>query len=163
MYQVVVFIHVISAITWVGGMLFLAMVMVPLGRRNPDVGFGAVRLAANKFVRIAWASMVVLAGSGAYLAWTQWGIRLDTFFTGGDWHLLDYLQRKTGLFVLVIIMSAAHDFWLGPRMMDRLEEARATGSPLPTGPRRLFVQWAARVNLLLVVWVVAFAVWMTRP
>ena len=55
MYQVVVFIHVISAIAWVGGMLFLAMVMVPLGRRNPDVGFGAVRLAANKFVRIAWA------------------------------------------------------------------------------------------------------------
>ena len=66
MHQVVVFIHVISAITWLGGMLFLAMVLVPLGRRNPEsVGFGATaQLAADKFVRVAWASMVVLAGSG---------------------------------------------------------------------------------------------------
>lgn len=164
MYQVVVFIHVISAITWLGGMLFLAMVMVPLGRRNPEFGFGAVRLAADKFVRIAWASMVVLAGSGAYLAWTQWGVRPDTFFTGGgDWNFLDYLQRKTGIFVIVIVLSAIHDFWLGPRMMERLEQARATGGEMPRGIGRLFVQWAARVNLLLVIWIIAFAVWMTRP
>ena len=45
-------------------------------------------------------------------------------------------------------------------MMDRLDEARASGGPMPTGPGRLFVQWAARVNLVLVIWVVAFAVWM---
>ena len=163
MHEVIVFVHVISAITWLGGMLFLAMVMVPLGRRNPDFGFGAVRMAAEKFVPVAWASMAVLAGSGAYLAWTQWGIRPDTFFTGGDWHFLDYLQRKTGIFVVVIVLSAAHDFWLGPRLMARLEAARSTGSPSPRGPARLFVQWAARINLLLVIWIVAFAVWMTRP
>ena len=53
-------------------------------------------------------------------------------------------------------------------MMDRLEAARSTGSPLPTGPGRLFVQWAARINLffrltLIVLWIVAFAVWMTDP
>jgi uncharacterized membrane protein len=106
--------------------------------------------------------MVVLAGSGAYLAWTQWGVRADTFF-GGEGHRVQFLQMKTGLFVIVIVLSLAHDFWLGPRMMDRLEEARSSDSPLPTGPARLFVQWAARVNLLLVIWVVAFAVWMTRP
>ena len=48
-------------------------------------------------------------------------------------------------------------------MMDRLEAARSSGAPLPTGPARLFVQWAARVNLLLVLAVVALAVVMTRP
>ena len=48
-------------------------------------------------------------------------------------------------------------------MMDRLEQARATGAELPRGPGRLFVQWAARINLVLVLWIVAFAVWMTRP
>ena len=162
MYQVLVLIHAISAITWLGGMLFLLMVMVPLARRNAEVGFGPLRAAAEKFVPIAWAAKVVLAGSGAYLAWEYWNVRPETFFTGST-HFLDYLQRKTGLFVIVIILSLIHDFWLGPRMMDRLDAARSSGSPLPTGPGRLFVQWAARINLLLVIWIVAFAVWMTRP
>ena len=162
MYQVVVLIHVIGAITWLGGMLFLLMVMVPLARRDAGVGFGSLRAAAEKFVPIAWASKVVLAGSGAYLAWTYWNVRPETFFTG-DTHFLSYLQMKTGVFVIVIILSLLHDFWLGPRMMDRLNAARSSGSPLPTGLGRLFVQWAARINLLLVIWIVAYAVWMTRP
>ena len=162
MYQFLVFLHVISAITWLGGMLFLLMVMIPLARRDAGVGFGVLRSAAEKFVPVAWAAKVVLAGSGAYLAWEYWNVRPETFFTG-DTHFLSYLQRKTGLFVIVVLLSLAHDFWLGPRMMDRLEAARSTGSPLPTGPSRLFVQWAARINLVLVIWVVVFAVWMTRP
>ena len=126
MYQVLVLIHLISAITWLGGMLFLLMVMIPLARRDADVGFGTLRAAAEKFVPIAWAAKLVLAGSGAYLAWEYWNVRPDTFFTGSS-HFLDYLQRKTGIFVIVVILSLVHDFWLGPRMMDRLEQARATG------------------------------------
>ena len=95
MYQFLVLIHVIAAITWLGGMLFLLMVMVPLARRDAGVGFGSLRAAAEKFVPIAWASKVVLAGSGAYLAWTYWNVRPETFFTG-DTHFLSYLQMKTG-------------------------------------------------------------------
>ena len=162
MYQFLVFLHIIAAVTWLGGMLFLLMVMIPLARRDAGSGFGTLRSAAEKFVPIAWAAKFVLAGSGAYLAWAYWNVRPETFFAG-DTHFLSYLQMKTGLFVIVVILSLAHDFWLGPRMMDRLEAARSTGSPLPTGPARLFVQWAARINLVLVIWVVAFAVWMTRP
>ncbi len=162
MYQAIVYVHIIAAITWLGGMLFLAMVMVPLARRNAGAGFAVLQNAAKKFVPVAWASMVVLAGSGAYLAWTHWGVRPDTFF-GGEGHFLQFLQMKTGLFVIVILASLAHDFWLGPMMMARLEEAQSSGSPLPTGPARLLVQWAARVNLLLVLAMVALAVWMTRP
>ena len=162
MLQVLVFIHIIAAITWLGGMLFLAMVMVPLARRDAGVGFGSLRAAAEKFVPIAWAAKVVLAGSGAYLAWTYWEVRPETFFTG-ETHFLQYLQMKTGIFIIVVVLSLLHDFWLGPRMMDRLDAARSSGSPLPTGLGRLFVQWAARVNLLLVLAVVALAVVMTRP
>ena len=162
MYQAIVYIHVVAAITWLGGMLFLAMVMVPLARRDANIGFGVLRSAAEKFVKVAWASMMVLAVTGGYLAWTHWGVRPSTFF-GGDGHFLQFLQMKTGLFVIVILLSLAHDFWLGPRMMNRLEAARVSGSPLPTGPARLFVQWAARVNLLLVLAIVALAVVMTRP
>ena len=162
MYQILVFLHLVAAVTWLGGMLFLVMVMVPLARRNAGEGVGSLRVAAEKFLPVAWAAKFVLAGSGAYLAWAYWNVRPETFFTG-DTHFLSYLQMKTGVFVIVIILSLLHDFWLGPRMMDRLDAARSSGSPPPRGPGRLFVQWAARINLLLVLWVVAFAVWMTRP
>jgi putative copper export protein len=30
------FLHVLSAITWIGGMLFVALVLVPVTRRLPD-------------------------------------------------------------------------------------------------------------------------------
>ena len=113
MLQVLVFIHIIAAITWLGGMLFLAMVMVPLARRDAGVAFGSLRAAAEKFVPIAWAAKVVLAGSGAYLAWTYWEVRPETFFTG-ETHFLQYLQMKTGIFIIVVVLSLLHDFWLGP-------------------------------------------------
>ena len=34
MYQSMVAIHLIAAVTWLGGMLFLVMVMLPLARRT---------------------------------------------------------------------------------------------------------------------------------
>ena len=162
MHQAIVYLHIISAVTWLGGMLFLAMVMVPLARRDGGGGFATLREAAKKFVPIAWASKIVLAATGGYLAWTYFGVRPGTFF-GGEGHFLQFLQMKTGLFLIVVLLSLAHDFWLGPRMLERLEAARASGDPLPSGLGRLFVQWAARVNLLLVLAVVALAVWMTPP
>ena len=162
MHQAIVYLHIISAVTWLGGMLFLAMVMVPLARRDGGGGFATLREAAKKFVPIAWASKIVLAATGGYLAWTYFGVRPGTFF-GGEGQFLQFLQMKTGLFLIVVLLSLAHDFWLGPRMLERLEAARASGDPLPSGLGRLFVQWAARINLLLVLAVVALAVWMTRP
>ena len=164
MYQAMVAIHVIAAITWLGGMLFLAMVMVPLARRDTGggQGFMALRQAAERFVPVSWAAMVVLALTGGYLAFDHWGIGVGDFFNGGI-HFVDVLQVKTALFLVVLLISLAHDFWLGPMMADRLDAARSSGSPLPTGPARLFVQWAARVNLLLVLAVVALAVVMIRP
>ena len=74
MYQFLAFLHLIAAVTWLGGMLFLLMVMIPLARRNEAVGFGVLRMAAEKFVWIAWAAKIVLAGSGAYLAWEYWNV-----------------------------------------------------------------------------------------
>ena len=120
MYQAIVYIHIIAAITWLGGMLFLAMVMVPLARRDAGVGFDVLRDAARKFVPVAWASMVVLAVTGGYLAWTQWGIRPSTFF-GGEGHFVQFLQMKTGLFVIVVLAQP------GPRFLAGAEDDGPAG------------------------------------
>ena len=135
MYQAIVAIHVIAAVTWLGGMLFLVMVMVPLARRDAGPGFAWLRQAAERFVPVAWISMVLLVLTGGYLATDHWGIGVGDFFSGGI-HFINILQIKTALFLIVILISLAHDFWLGPKMMDRLEAARHSGQPLPRGPAR---------------------------
>ena len=70
MYQSMVAIHLIAAVTWLGGMLFLVMVMLPLARRDGFGGQGLVvlRQVAGRFVPVAWAAKIVLVLTGAYLA-----------------------------------------------------------------------------------------------
>jgi uncharacterized membrane protein len=164
-YQAAVFLHILSAITWVGGTLFLVIVMVPLSRRETAAtgrGLNLLRQAARRFVPVAWASIVVLAATGIYLAWDHWGIRPDNFFASGG-HFISTLQAKTGLAVLVIVMSLFHDFLLGPLVVRQLEGPHGPGDgPAPTWGRRLLLV-LARVNLFLVLIILYLAVSLTRP
>ncbi len=167
MYQAAVVIHVISAVTWLGGMLFMVMVMLPLVRRGmtsgqPGPGMAVLRDAANRFLRVAWGSMIVLAVTGAYLAWEHWGIRPGVFFTN-DSRFMHIMQAKSGLFLFVVVLSVLHDFWLGPMILKRLEAARAAGLPPPRGLARRIVLLTARVNLLVVTAIVVLAVLLIRP
>ena len=167
MYQAAVVIHVISAVTWLGGMLFLVMVMLPLARRGmasgqPGPGMAVLRDAANRFLPVAWGSMVVLAVTGAYLAWEHWGIRPGVFFTDGG-RFMQILRVKSGFFLFVVVLSLLHDFWLGPMIMERLNQARAAGLPPPRSLARRIVLLTARVNLLVVVAIVVLAVLLIRP
>ena len=167
MYQTAVVIHVISAVTWVGGMLFLVMVMLPLVRRGmtsgePGPGMAVLRDAANRFLPVAWGSMIILAVTGVYLAWEHCGIRSGVFFTN-DSRFMHILQAKNGLFLFVVVLSLLHDFWLGPMIMERLNQARAAGQPPPRSLARRVVLLTARVNLLVMLAIVVLAVLLIRP
>jgi hypothetical protein len=165
LYQAAVFLHILSAITWVGGTLFLVIVMVPLSRRETEAsgrGLILLRQAALRFVPVAWASIVLLAVTGIYLAWDHWGIRPGNFFTSGG-HFLRTLQIKTGLAVLVIGLSLFHDFVLGPFVVRQLQGPRGPGDPpAPAWGRRLLLI-LARVNLFLVLIIIFLAVSLVRP
>ena len=167
MYQAAVVIHVVSAVTWLGGMLFLVMVMLPSARKDmasgqPGQGLEVLRDAANRFLPVAWGSMIVLAVTGAYLAWEHWGIRPEVFFTDGG-RFMYILRVKSGLFLFVAVLSLLHDFWLGPMIMERLNQARAAGLPPPRSLARRVVLMTARVNLLVVLAIVVLAVLLIRP
>ena len=165
LYQAAVFIHILSAIVWAGGMLFLVMVMVPLARQAMrDGGPGAVLLqqAARRFLPVAWSAIALLVLTGIYIAWSHWGVRPDNFFTGGG-QFIRVLQIKVGLTLLVIVLSLAHDFVIGPLVLRKLE---ATPSPGDAGyPRRgrALVLVLARMNLLLVMAILVLAVVLVRP
>ena len=88
MYQAAVAVHIPSAVVWLGGMLFLAMVMLPAARKamqsgGPGEGLDVLRNADKSFRPVAGTEMGLLGLSGAYLAWEHVGMRPGVFFTDG--------------------------------------------------------------------------------
>ena len=167
MYQAAVAVHILSAVVWLGGMLFLAMVMLPAARKvmqsgGPGAGLDVLRNAAKRFLPVAWTAMVLLGLSGAYLAWEHWGIRPGVFFTDSS-RFMHILQAKSLLFLIVVLLSLKPDFWLGPKILEKLDQARASGQELPQSLGRKVVRMTAGVNLLAVLTILFLAVWMIRP
>lgn len=164
-YQIAVFIHIIASITWLGGMLFLVMVMVPLTRREIDSPAEAARLlgqVGRKFRPVAWASIVLLVATGLYIATDQWRVSASDFFNG-ETYFLKVLQAKVGVVLIVIGLSIIHDFILGPRVTRQLEALRQGGAPSATLRKsRRMLLILARVNMLLVLVILGLAVTLTR-
>ena len=183
MYQVAVFIHLASAIIWIGGSLFLALVLIPAlrkfmpppGQPSPDETPGAAAsdavptlppdllgTVARRFRLISWVCIVLLVTTGLYILPTRYGIGFAEFFTLGG-HFVSVLQLKVGLVAIVIWLSVIHDFIIGPYTSRLIEHVRAGGAPPGyfTLLRRSVV-WVARINLLLTILIVVVAVTMTR-
>ena len=127
--------HLMAAITWIGGMLFVALVLVPVTRRLADPAL-RVRLfqeTGRRFRTVGWIALAVLLASGLgnlglrpYLLWVP------------------RFQWKLGLVVVALVLSAVHDFVLGPR----------AGRPGASPALRVRASWLARANVLIVVIVV---------
>ena len=180
MYQAAVFIHLASAIVWIGGSLFLALVLIPAMRRmasdagatpggGPGGGDGAGAMPsdllgamARRFRVISWVCIALLVATGLYILPTRYGIGFGEFFSLGG-HFIATLQVKVGLVAVVIWLSAWHDFILGPYVNRLLAAAQAGAEPPGYLPAlRRGVIWVARINVLLTILIVALAVTMTR-
>ena len=169
MYQAAVFIHLASAIIWIGGSLFLALVLIPVMRRfapppgqPPTLPSDLLRTIAQRFRWISWVCIALLVATGLYILPTRYGIGFNDFFSLGG-HFVGTLQVKVGLVAVVIWLSALHDFIIGP-YANRLIEAMQAGEEVPgyLPALRKAVIWIARVNVLLTILIVVVAVTMTR-
>ena len=128
-------VHVLSAITWVGGMLFIALVLVPVTRGLGDPGLRTrlVQAAGRRFRTIGWIALGLLVATGLGNLWFR-----PVLLGSPRFHW------KLGLVVLALILGAFHDFVLGPR----------AGAPGADPAVRLRASWIARVNLLVAVVIV---------
>ena len=129
------FLHVVAALTWVGGMLFVALVLVPVTRRleDPALRRRLMHESGVGFRAVGWAAMVLLVATGLVNIW----LRPELLTLARFW-------VKVVLVGLAIILSVLHDFVLGPRA------GRSDAAP----SLRPAASWMARVNLLLVLVVV---------
>jgi uncharacterized membrane protein len=128
-------VHVLAAMTWVGGMLFIALVLVPVTRDlgDPALRTRLIQASGRRFRAIAWIALALLVATGLLNLWFSpellWAARFHV---------------KVGLVVLALILSAFHDFVLGPR----------ASIPGADPSARVRASWIARVNVVIALAVV---------
>lgn len=165
MYQLAVLLHLLAAIIWVGGTLFLVVVIVPLTRSGAIPRPQAVvllRLIGRRFRLVAWAAIAVLVATGIFLAWDHWNVSPSELVTG-DGTIVQTLRAKVGLVALAMVLSAVHDFVLGPRVTTLAEAGIPGGPPSPElikARRKLIL--LARANLAIILAVLVVAVMLGR-
>lgn len=161
-YEIVVVIHVISAIVWVGGVVFIGGVAVPASRKmSEETGRQAVSAIARRFRPVGWGALGFLVATGFYMIW-EWGARpdnlLDGSFFANDRHWL--LGIKLILVGLMLVVSGIHDWYVGPRASALAREADDEETARP------WRRWAAILGIvtgLLVIAIVVIAVYVARP
>ena len=125
LYFLCVWLHIVAAATWLGGMLFLALVLVPVLRRVPRAQTAPLfRATARRFRNLSWVALGVLAITGTYNLWIR-GVSATNLLQP-DWLGSPFgrtVVAKLSLFVLVLIASLVHDFAVGPRASAALETA----------------------------------------
>jgi len=160
-YQLSVYLHILGAMVWVGGMLFLSLVAVPIARRLPPPERARLLDAIGRRFRVVgWSCVALLIATGivnSYYRGVTWGdlasgAILDTTF--GRLYCL-----KLASVAAMLAITALHDFVIGPRSTRALAETSAEAQP--TTNRRM-MRWLAVLALLLALLVVAVASMLVR-
>ena len=160
LYTASVVLHLTAVLIWIGGTLFIALVLFPVVRRlqPPDLGSRIVREVGLRFRLVGWACIGVILVTGLVNLLAH-GIPFGHLFTWAFWTTTfgRTLAVKLSLVVAVLLLSIFHDFVLGPRAARLARE----GNPAARGVRRA-VNILARVNVILMVAIVAAAVVLVR-
>ena len=161
LYYLAVTLHVLAAMLWLGGMFFLGVVGAPVLRRiePPALRQRLFQQLGARFRGVGWWAIAVLVLTGVanlhYRGWLQWDgvLASGAFWRTGVGHAL---AAKLAAVATMLIVSAVHDFVLGPAA------GRAVaGSPDALALRRR-AALLARANALLGVVIVVAAVRLAR-
>jgi putative copper export protein len=143
-------------------MLFLVAVIVPL-LRAPALRPQAITLlkaVGLRFRSVGWASLLVLVVTGFVNA--AFRAPEPAALADAAWWATPFgrlLAHKLALVAFILVLSAVHDFAVGPRAAALME--REPGAPRTRRWRRA-AGWMGRLNLLLALAVLAIAVALVR-
>ncbi|WP_447968633.1 DUF4149 domain-containing protein [Nitrospira sp. M1] len=157
MYIFLSWIHLSAAIFWVGGMLFLSLVAVPLLKRETDPAQAQRWFlnVARRFRSIVWWAIVLLLLTGVLLL----PQRLSFSLPLSEWPII--IIAKLSLVLLLIITSITHDRIIGPKARSIKQKASVDWS---AGDRILvhFAPWIGRMTMILGLAVVLAGVMLVR-
>ena len=144
MYSTLVVLHILAAVTWIGGMIFLSLVLAPLvrGRTAAPEFMALFRSAALRFRPIVWVAIAVLLATGPMLL-SMRGIHVSspTSWTG-------IVTVKLMLVALLLLLTLLHDLVFGPQVsrVSAIPNAQRTA-----GEQVVFktARWLPRLSLLI--------------
>ncbi|MBI2412516.1 MAG: DUF4149 domain-containing protein [Deltaproteobacteria bacterium] len=147
--KVALFLHIISAIFWIGGMLFLVAVVAPYLKTLSDPKDKAkiYQIVGTQYRKWGWVAIITLLITGPVILYTLYGLP-PSAITDPSLHASSWgrtLVIKLSLVFIIVLSALVHDFWIGPQ---------ARNSPGFSKIARLF----GRVNLILALLIVIFAV-----
>ncbi|MBI5559883.1 MAG: DUF4149 domain-containing protein [Deltaproteobacteria bacterium] len=123
MLKVSLFLHIIAAIFWVGGMFFLTLVVAPFLRTMEEAKRREIyQIVGKKFRFWGWIAIVALVVTGPfnlYLLGVTPAMLVDPAF-----HSTAYGKAvlfKISFVALIVVTSAVHDFWVGPKARQSRE------------------------------------------
>jgi len=147
--KLALFFHVISAIFWIGGMLFLTLVVAPFLKSIPDPMERSriYQFVGKKYRLFGWAAIIVLLVTGPVMLFKLYGLAPADYFStelysNGFGRALAF---KLAFVFIIVVSSFTHDFFFGPR---------ARNSPRYSMIAKVF----GRGNLLIALVIVVLAV-----
>jgi uncharacterized membrane protein len=152
-----VWLHLLAAVSWIGGTIFLSVVLAPVLKREPFVSQRVMlfRTIARRFRVVIWAAIAILLLTGPPLL-HQRGIPIAN---PSGWPMI--LSVKLGLVGILLLLTLTHDLIIGPRVGRILQ--------IPTESRSGFDHsmvawspWIARSALFLTLAVLLAAVVLVR-
>jgi copper resistance protein D len=157
MYSTLVILHILAAVTWVGGMIFLSLVLAPLVRKRKAVPefMALFRSAALRFRPIVWVAMAILVMTGPMLL----SLRGVAVASPSAWP--EIVTVKLTLVALLLFLTLLHDLVLGPQVsrVSAIPESQRTA-----GEQVVFktARWLPRLSVLLALAVVITAALLAR-
>ena len=162
LYLVSVWLHILAAVTWIGGTIFLALVFIPALRR-PEFGsiaIALIRFTVLRFRSIGWICFAVFIATGTVNLIFR-GVTWSDLFDPNFWHRSfgTVLTLKLTTVLIILVISALHDFVIGPRATAAWQDNPKSQETARL--RRQAVQ-IARVNLLLALIAMALGTMLVR-
>lgn len=127
-WAVIRWLHLLSIITWFGGMVFILLVLIPFVRSIPGLTSVDRTLlllqVGRRYQSIAWLALTVTAVTGYYNADRRrvvWSELTETIY-GRQLHLkLEYAG-------VVVILMLVHAYWVNRRLARVAEAEREVGA-----------------------------------
>jgi len=154
---IAIWLHILAAVAWIGGMMFLSLVLAPLARRESAAPAVTVifRSTAQRFRIVVWLAIVILLGTGPILLHGRGISTIDMT----QWPPIFFV--KAVLVVVLLLLTFMHDLLLGPLA----SRSKARSSRAQTAWEQIFLgasRWVPRLALAVALGVFLVAIVLVR-
>lgn len=155
--SLLIWLHLIAAICWIGGTIFLSLVLVPVLKREPFTAQRPLlfRTVARRFRLVVWGAIAALLLTGPLLL-HQRGISITA---PSSWPTV--LTLKLGLVAFLLFLTLCHDLILGP-LVGKITQLPAESRTRFDQTLVLWSPWVARFSLVLTLGILFVAVLLVR-